>query len=241
MATIPTGKVTPDIDSVSSGVWEIPGTYQHVLKNPYLKDADGKPVETVVGEGTYYFRADGSQVGAWRVDTNRSITVNGETRYPYFVNEDDEYAGANGGPSIPYNDFDRVHREDGEKGTTSFDTVQAVRTERVKVNTPEAEANRKIEEKLWVLVYVRRASTNLRDKINGYVEQNGNVLQDRENFSVPGTDADRDYFFGEDDASDFNTADYPFIDTSKSMYGWEYVESAADQKTDGAVSSGGGR
>ncbi len=63
------------------------------------------------------------------------------------------------------------------------------------------------ESKLRVFVYVRKAPNDPSAALNGYDEQNGAAYIDHENFALPGTDADRDYFYGEDDADDFNTAD----------------------------------
>ena len=50
--------------------------------------------------------------------------------------------------------------------------------------------------------------------MNAYNEQNGPTYTDHENFALPGSDADRDYWYGEDeidevfgDSTDYNTAD----------------------------------
>ncbi|MDE8703861.1 hypothetical protein PZH32_12965, partial [Adlercreutzia equolifaciens] len=60
-----------------------------------------------------------------------------------------------------------------------------------------------------MFVYVRVASADISSFNNGYEEQNGPLCVDRENYALPGTDADRDYWYGEDDmvAGDHNTAD----------------------------------
>lgn len=78
--------------------------------------------------------------------------------------------------------------------------------------TPEAAemAEKKaLEQKLRVFVYVRVASADVSDFKNGYEEQNGPDCIARENYALPGTDADRDYWYGEDEklTGDHNTAD----------------------------------
>ena len=67
-----------------------------------------------------------------------------------------------------------------------------------------------IESRLRVFVLARVVNTstdNAHKNQSVFGEQNGSVYSDRENYAAPGTDADRDYFFGEDDAADYNTAD----------------------------------
>ncbi|WP_423775626.1 hypothetical protein [Adlercreutzia equolifaciens] len=211
--TVPVGKVTPDIEYVKSGVWEIPGTYEFELTNPVTGEV------TKTSEGDHYFTDDGTEIGAWRIDFQRAysreVTINGtassRTVWPYYGNDDNDYVPREGDELIKNEEYDQ------KKDQCNF--VFKASTVRVPVNTPEAAANRAIEDKLWVLVYVRRAHTNVKLANSGYVEQNGNdpVPNTRENFSMPGTDADRDYFFGEDDAADCNTAG------SANTYKWELV------------------
>ena len=200
---IPTGRVDPDISQVFSGVWEMPGTSTFMIVNPVKP---GDPYET--SQGTHYFDQEGNEVGAWRVDTTRPLTHIGTGCYPYFVNEDNDYAGTEG--NVKYDDYQDAEKENKLRYVTRATAY------RVDVNTPEAAAAREIEDKLYVLVYVRRASDNLNAAVNGFNEQNGAAFNPRENYSVPGTDADRDYFYGEDDAADPNTA-------GMDGNGWEYV------------------
>ncbi|MEE0705966.1 MAG: InlB B-repeat-containing protein, partial [Adlercreutzia sp.] len=70
-----------------------------------------------------------------------------------------------------------------------------------------------IEKNLRLFMFVRLASTNVAADQSGYNEQNGTEYQDHENYALAGTDADRDFFFGEDDkdlfgdSTDYNHAD----------------------------------
>ena len=70
------------------------------------------------------------------------------------------------------------------------------------------------ETQLRLFMFARVSSTNFATAGNVFVEQNGNVERDRENFALAGSDADRDYWYGEDEideafgeSTDFNTAD----------------------------------
>ena len=73
----------------------------------------------------------------------------------------------------------------------------------------------RIENKLRVFVLARVVNTSTKDADKAksvFGEQNGPTPNERENYALPGTDADRDYFFGEDDRGsaqypDGNTAD----------------------------------
>ncbi len=79
-------------------------------------------------------------------------------------------------------------------------------------------------EDLRLYVWARVVSTDITNKNSVYFEQNGPSNNVYENYALPGTDADRDYFYGEDDftkpdgslaygpdgelvSTDFNTAD----------------------------------
>ncbi|MCR2036205.1 hypothetical protein NSA09_11880, partial [Adlercreutzia mucosicola] len=78
------------------------------------------------------------------------------------------------------------------------------------VNVKPLNEEAEIESKLRVFVLARiiNPSTEAADRHRSvFGEQNGASYNDRENYAFPGTDADRDYFFGEDDADDYNTAD----------------------------------
>ena len=76
----------------------------------------------------------------------------------------------------------------------------------------ENEAN-EIESQLRLFMYARIASDDTGAHGNIYDEQNGSEYTDHENFALAGTDADRDYNYGEDDvdwfgdSTDYNTAD----------------------------------
>lgn len=78
--------------------------------------------------------------------------------------------------------------------------------------TAQNEAARE-EQDFRVFMFVRLAANDRTVAGNGYVEQNGTEYQDEENYALAGTDADRDYFYGEDDydgigdSTDYNTAD----------------------------------
>ena len=63
------------------------------------------------------------------------------------------------------------------------------------------------ESKLRVYMLARVASNDPSEHPNGFEEQNGPEYIPHENFALPGTDADRDYYRGEDDADDGNNAD----------------------------------
>ena len=74
-------------------------------------------------------------------------------------------------------------------------------------NALNDEARTEQDLRLFVYIRVARSSTVADPSVTGYGEQNGTQHNKYENYSIPSTDADRDYFFGEDDAAtDGNTA-----------------------------------
>ncbi|MEE0706949.1 MAG: hypothetical protein UCH28_11300, partial [Adlercreutzia sp.] len=219
-STTPVGKVTPSITSVKTGVWEMPGTTKWQVTNPVTDETYD------TAEGVHYFDENGKEVGAWRVNFKNVKRVDGVTYYRYHNGPEEEdlvcemetvqATDEDGNPKVDENgDPIMVEQPKLEENgrTPVYKYVRGVAAKRVNVDTPEAEANRAIEKQLWTFVYVRRNVTDPTKPNNGYVEQNANFYQDRENFALPGADADRDYFYGEDDtvggkgSSDYNTAD----------------------------------
>ena len=90
--------------------------------------------------------------------------------------------------------------------------LQTITTGRWEV--PDGTENKaEIEQALRVYLAVRVADNEPSHtpqngyKNSGFFEQNGTEWIDKENYALSGTDADRDYIYGEDDVSDPNLAD----------------------------------
>ena len=69
------------------------------------------------------------------------------------------------------------------------------------------------ESQLRLFMFARVATMDRSQDGNVFEEQNGAVYNEYENFALPGSDADRDYWYGEDDTDDFGSSDYNTADS----------------------------
>ncbi len=131
-----------------------------------------------------------------------------------FTGENNTYTVPGGGTKLDDGTYaDAVYHLDtfgnvvDEKGVLAGSDFEVTRTA---VGSNEAN---EIESKLRVFMYARIASDDTSVWGNGYDEQNNAEYTDHENFAMAGSDADRDYFYGEDDtdwfgdSTDANSAD----------------------------------
>lgn len=145
---------------------------------------------------TYEYKAPGSE-------TYQAIELNAKGQYQANVEKRNE-----DGSKYTYL---MTYTPDGSGNMVDEDGVVC---ENFRVSRTAKNEEAKTEKQLRLFMFARLASTNYGQTQNVYTEQNGDAYQDHENFALAGSDADRDYYFGEDDinaafgeSEDYNTAD----------------------------------
>lgn len=164
------------------------GTVENVVYHYYLEN-----VVLVEGESS----EPEVDLDALGVDRNLYDDITGMPTQPlFYIRHTTDFANPPSDPQMTYKEV---------KANESHEYVPAPGS----AEEAEMAEKKALEQKLRVFVYVRVASADVSAWNNGYEEQNGPDCIAHENYALPGTDADRDYWYGEDDkvTGDHNTAD----------------------------------
>lgn len=164
------------------------GTVENVVYHYYLEN-----VVLVEGESS----EPEVDLDALGVDRNLYDDITGMPTPPlFYIRHTTDFANPPSDPQMTYKEV---------KANESHEYVPAPGS----AEEAEMAEKKALEQKLRVFVYVRVASADVSAWNNGYEEQNGPDCIAHENYALPGTDADRDYWYGEDDklTGDHNTAD----------------------------------